>query len=160
MPDLESADEQPETEADIDDIEAGRLPPSFLPKEERTIDFEGMSPGEIMGVIEQALDFLPAPNLKAVRDLAEERRQEKLEDTKHDLLEELRAKAEAAGMSLEDLFPQASFAGRRQRSDSGQPLPVKYRGPNGETWSGRGHPPRWITILESEGHHKDEFKVT
>lgn len=36
---------------------------------------------------------------------------------------------------------------------------VKYRGPNGETWSGRGIPPKWLTVLEIDGHNRDEFLV-
>jgi DNA-binding protein H-NS len=145
---------------DVDDLEEGKLPPSFLTKPGKDADFDAMTPDEIMAVIEQAIDYLPASNLKAVRDLAEERRLEKLEDTKHDLLEEMREKAEAFGMSLADLFPQAFSAGRKPRSDTGQPLPAKYLSPTGQPWSGRGHPPRWLTDLEAQGHHRDEFKVT
>ncbi len=31
------------------------------------------------------------------------------------------------------------------------PAPVKYRGPMGETWSGRGRTPGWITAIEMAG---------
>lgn len=34
-----------------------------------------------------------------------------------------------------------------------------YQGPNGESWSGRGLAPRWITALEEEGHSKDEYLI-
>ncbi|TAH12292.1 MAG: hypothetical protein EAZ11_06690 [Curvibacter sp.] len=34
-----------------------------------------------------------------------------------------------------------------------------YRGPNGETWSGRGLVPKWLQQLVSWGHSKEEFKV-
>lgn len=36
---------------------------------------------------------------------------------------------------------------------------VKYRGPNGETWSGRGKAPNWLTSLEAQGRRRDEFLV-
>jgi DNA-binding protein H-NS len=40
------------------------------------------------------------------------------------------------------------------------PVAIKYRGPNGETWSGRGKQPNWLTRLETEqGRHRDEFLV-
>jgi DNA-binding protein H-NS len=39
------------------------------------------------------------------------------------------------------------------------PVAVKFRGPNGETWSGRGKPPNWLTSLEAQGRHRDEFLV-
>jgi DNA-binding protein H-NS len=36
--------------------------------------------------------------------------------------------------------------GKKTRKSSGKSRPVaaKYRGPNGETWSGRGRQPRWL----------------
>lgn len=30
-------------------------------------------------------------------------------------------------------------------------VPAKYRGPNGEAWSGRGKQPRWLAALVAEG---------
>lgn len=36
---------------------------------------------------------------------------------------------------------------------------VKYRGPNGEVWTGRGKPPNWLTSLIAQGRLKDEFLV-
>lgn len=35
----------------------------------------------------------------------------------------------------------------------------KYRGPNGETWSGRGQMPQWLKALVAAGRSKDEFKI-
>ena len=35
-----------------------------------------------------------------------------------------------------------------------------YRGPNGETWSGRGLMPRWLTVLVQSGLDKEAFKIT
>jgi DNA-binding protein H-NS len=34
---------------------------------------------------------------------------------------------------------------------------VKYRGPNGETWTGRGLAPKWLEKLEAAGHDRKEF---
>jgi DNA-binding protein H-NS len=147
-------------EADeTDDIEEGKLPPSDLTKLGKGIDFEAMEEKEVMAMVEQAIEFLSAPNLRAVRDLAEETRLAKLEDTKHELVEKVQALAEAAGLSLADLFPQAFASGRKPRSDSGQKLPAKYRGPNGEEWPGRGRKPAWAIALEAAGHSMDEFLV-
>ncbi len=39
------------------------------------------------------------------------------------------------------------------------PVPVKYRGPAGQTWSGRGRAPTWLVALEGQGRNKDEFLV-
>jgi DNA-binding protein H-NS len=41
----------------------------------------------------------------------------------------------------------------------GKTVPPKYRGPDGETWAGRGATPRWLTALLKEGHSIDEFLI-
>jgi DNA-binding protein H-NS len=53
----------------------------------------------------------------------------------------------------------AMFGARRMRSDAGQPLAPRYRGPGGETWSGRGRQPRWLADLEAAGHDREEFLI-
>ena len=40
------------------------------------------------------------------------------------------------------------------------PVPVKYRGPMGETWSGRGRAPGWIRAAEQIGGSRKTFMVT
>ena len=35
----------------------------------------------------------------------------------------------------------------------------KYRGPNGETWAGRGLTPRWMTALEKKGKKRESFLI-
>ena len=38
-------------------------------------------------------------------------------------------------------------------------VPAKYRGPDGETWSGRGLTPRWLAALMTQGRAKEEFFI-
>jgi DNA-binding protein H-NS len=38
-------------------------------------------------------------------------------------------------------------------------VPAKYRGPNGEGWSGRGLTPRWLTALLVDGKTKEDFAI-
>jgi DNA-binding protein H-NS len=38
-------------------------------------------------------------------------------------------------------------------------LPVKFRGPKGEAWSGRGKLPQWMADAEKQGKSRDEFMV-
>jgi DNA-binding protein H-NS len=38
-------------------------------------------------------------------------------------------------------------------------IAAKFRGPNGETWSGRGLTPRWLTALLAQGRTKEEFAI-
>ena len=50
----------------------------------------------------------------------------------------------------------ASTPGARKRP----PVPPKYRHPNtGETWTGRGRPPRWLSAEESSGADRDQFLI-
>lgn len=76
------------------------------------------------------------------------------------LLEEFRLKAERLGVSLEDLVGGvAAEGGRAQRSDAGKKVAAKYRGPNGEEWTGRGRMPNWLAAFEAEGRSRDEFLI-
>jgi DNA-binding protein H-NS len=38
-------------------------------------------------------------------------------------------------------------------------VPVKYKGPNGETWTGRGRMPRWLVTAEAAGKKREHFAV-
>lgn len=39
-------------------------------------------------------------------------------------------------------------------------IAAKYRGPNGETWSGRGRAPKWLEALEAQGRLRAEFSIS
>ena len=41
----------------------------------------------------------------------------------------------------------------------GKPVEAKYRGPAGESWSGRGLMPKWMKALVAEGKSKQDFAV-
>ena len=55
--------------------------------------------------------------------------------------------------------PAAPAKAQAPRKTSGGSLPAKYWGPNGEEWSGRGRPAKWLTELEAAGHKRDEFLI-
>jgi len=46
-----------------------------------------------------------------------------------------------------------------EKAKSKTPAPAKYTGPNGESWTGRGLMPRWLTALVDEGHTKEEYLI-
>jgi len=50
-------------------------------------------------------------------------------------------------------------AGGAKKSTKGTSAPIKYRGPNGETWSGRGLSPKWLAALVAQGRTKEDFAV-
>jgi DNA-binding protein H-NS len=78
-------------------------------------------------------------------------------------IDDLRTKvtetAQALGVSVEELFGLRSQNGRRQTKHAKGKQPAKYRGPNGEEWSGRGPAPRWMKPLLTKGKTKADFLI-
>ncbi len=108
----------------------------------------------------KSLEELDAATLGEVITRATELRDEKLAEAKAALKAETEAKAKALGLAVEDLFEGGR--GRRGRKANGRAKSasdVVYRSPQGETWSGRGRPPRWIVALEAKGHKREKYRV-
>ena len=91
-------------------------------------------------------------------------------------VQEILAKMHAFGITVKDLQPgqrrgakgklsvktaKAATTGKRKpvAGKSGQVVAAKYRGPNGEVWSGRGLPPRWLATLIATGRTKEDFAI-
>jgi DNA-binding protein H-NS len=104
-------------------------------------------------------------SLKELTDIikmAEKRRQEKIDEERSLLLKEFKDKAAALGLSLRDLLSLEDFPERKsghQRNNSNGRAAIKFRGPNGEQWAGRGRTPSWLVALEAEGHDRSEYAV-
>jgi DNA-binding protein H-NS len=73
-------------------------------------------------------------------------------------VQEIKAKMEAFGITVADLDGGKPRA-RKPSSKSANPAPAKYRGPNGESWSGRGLMPRWLSALVAQGQTKESFAI-
>ena len=81
---------------------------------------------------------------------AEQMRQKEIDD----VIAEIREKMKAYGLTAQDI----GGAGRKR--NSGAKAVVKFRGPNGETWSGgRGRKPRWVTEALAKGKKIEDFAV-
>lgn len=48
---------------------------------------------------------------------------------------------------------------KKRGAKTGASVAAKYRGPNGETWSGRGLMPKWLSALVAQGRGKEEFAI-
>ena len=112
------------------------------------------------------LDRMTVPQLTALIAAAEAKRQDKLEDARSALRAEMEQKAAELGIAPGDLFsaagqqaPKNATRARKPRDDIGTKRAAKYRGPNGEEWSGRGRTPNWLTALEAEGRGREEFLI-
>jgi DNA-binding protein H-NS len=71
---------------------------------------------------------------------------------------DIKRKIDSYGLTAEDLGLAKSAGPGSARAKSKQV--VKYRGPNGETWSGgRGRKPQWVTQALQQGRSLEEFAV-
>lgn len=69
------------------------------------------------------------------------------------VIEEIRGKIAEYGLTAQDLG--FAVAARRGRPPKKAPLPPKYQDPkSGNTWSGRGKPPKWIS-----GKNRERFLI-
>lgn len=98
-------------------------------------------------------------------------------------VQDILAKMNAFGITVKDLQPKrgsklsgkraagkgaktgvrqsAGGGGKRGLSKSaGTVVAPKFRGPNGETWTGRGLMPRWLTALVASGKTKEQFSIS
>lgn len=110
------------------------------------------------------LDDFTVQQLTALIEAAEAKRREKQAEAKAEMLARWQQEAEEAGLSMDAVLrgsapPAEPRPGRKPRKDQGMPLPPKYRGPNGEEWTGRGRMPKWLQALEAEGKIREDFRV-
>jgi len=99
---------------------------------------------------------------------AEEIRAKEFEAT----IVEIRQKMQAFGITVKDLQTTKVKAkgkpGRKPKVAAEKPVKAKkpaaavaakYRGPNGETWTGRGLAPKWLAALVAQGQPKEQFLI-
>lgn len=86
---------------------------------------------------------------------AEQMREQEIADA----ISDIKGKIKAYGLTAQDLGLAPSGPGRAGKVKSA-PAAVKYRGPNGETWSGgRGRKPGWVAQALKEGRSLEDFAV-
>lgn len=74
------------------------------------------------------------------------------------VIADIRQKMQAYGLTVQDIGGTA--APRKRAAASRSKAAAKYRGPNGETWSGgRGRKPRWVQEALKAGRKLEEFAV-
>jgi DNA-binding protein H-NS len=120
------------------------------------IQVDTLSTEERISLIKELCETLTPQELQTIADVAEQMRKRKLEDAKAALLEEMKGKASELGLTLSDVFPTR----RPRKAMAKAQVQVKYRSPDGETWSGRGHAPLWLRTLELQGHNREEYRVS
>ena len=88
-------------------------------------------------------------------------------------VQDILVKMQAFGITLKDLQGRKGRATKGRSAKGARSTPAKakkaakdatvvaakFRGPNGETWSGRGLTPRWLAALLAQGKTKQEFAI-
>lgn len=87
-------------------------------------------------------------------------------------VQDIRAKMQAFGITAKDLQAykpnakgkkEAAFKKRGSavaQKATKNPVAAKFRGPGGETWTGRGLTPKWLTALIEQGRPREEFAIS
>jgi DNA-binding protein H-NS len=76
------------------------------------------------------------------------------------VIDDIRAKIAEYGLSAADLKLATRGATGKRSGASPAKAAVKYRGPNGEGWSGgRGRKPRWVTEALAAGKSLSDFEI-
>jgi DNA-binding protein H-NS len=86
------------------------------------------------------------------------------------VLVELREQMAAYGITAEELSRPAPRAQKPRQAlgkaaiaakgkKAAVPSPAKYRGPQGQEWSGRGTAPKWLNALLVNGKTRDDFLI-
>lgn len=92
--------------------------------------------------------------IAALQKQADEIKAQEFDKTVAEILD----KMAAFGITLKDL---EAVKGRTRKAavPATKQAVAKFSGPNGETWSGRGLMPRWLTALVAQGRTKEEFAI-
>ncbi len=110
--------------------------------------------------------------IQKLQKQADEIKSREFDATVRDIL----SKMDAFGITVKDLQATSSAKGRGRPAGKGKAavkakavepkskkpgvaVAAKYRGPNGETWTGRGLTPRWMSSLIAQGQSKESFAI-
>jgi DNA-binding protein H-NS len=96
------------------------------------------------------------PNKSSLANLTNE----ELCKLRDEIAELLESRADALRKELDRLTGGEMINGgeRVSRARRRKALP-KYRGPNGETWAGRGARPRWLNSVIEDGKKLEDFLI-
>ena len=79
----------------------------------------------------------------------------------NEVIADIKEKMQAYGLTGSDIGLGGGLKRRKNPSSGSKTAPViKYRGPNGETWSGgRGRKPNWVVEMLAAGKSLDDYAV-
>lgn len=89
---------------------------------------------------------------QALMEQAENKRKQELAS----VISEIKSKMTEFGITLEDL---GAKGGVRMRGKAKSPVEAKYKGPEGQLWTGRGRRPEWVNQALATGKSIEEFAI-
>lgn len=115
--------------------------------------------------IRKMVSGLNYTELEELIEFAQHERAGKLDDARRSLMAEFEEKAASIGLTTAQLFgrdraaPEKPKRAKRGEAQPSAPAVVKFRSPTGQTWSGRGRKPTWLTQAEAGGQSAEEFRI-
>jgi DNA-binding protein H-NS len=114
------------------------------------------------------LDKIDLASLKKLAEAASEKFNSRKKGELKTMVAGWLADAQAVGYSAADVIAEmrgrsgstGARRGRTPRADKGAVTPLKYKGPQGELWSGRGQPPNWMKPFLAAGKKKEDFLIS
>jgi DNA-binding protein H-NS len=74
-------------------------------------------------------------------------------------IRDMKEKIAAYDVSAQELGFAFGSSPRKSSAIKGKSPAAKYKGPNGELWSGRGRQPKWMVSALAAGKKVDEFRI-
>jgi DNA-binding protein H-NS len=112
--------------------------------------------GDDLDKLLRSLDDLDVAALRQVADHALALIQERNGPDKRTFIGEVTARAISLGGSITGLFGKSADKPAVSTAPSS---PVRYRGPDGQTWTGKGKLPKWLAELEANGKKREDYAV-
>ena len=114
------------------------------------------------------LDKIDLASLKKLAEAASEKFNSRKKGELKTMVAGWLADAQAVGYSAADVIAEmrgrpgstGARRGRPPRANKGTFTPPKYKGPQGELWSGRGQPPNWMKPFLAAGKKKEDFLIS
>ena len=112
-----------------------------------------------------SLKKMSVSELVSLRDRVQSALSEKIEQERADLqsqindLRRLEKPGELNGAGQSRKGTRRKAASAKPQTKNRRKVAPKYRGPKGETWTGRGLAPRWLAALEAQGKKRDRFLI-
>ncbi|MEJ2804288.1 nucleoid protein H-NS [Comamonas sp. BIGb0124] len=97
--------------------------------------------------------------LKAQAEALLKQADELLVNERESAIAEINQRLEQLGLTPDDLKGGKRVKAKADGDKPKRIVPVKYKGPNGETWTGRGQKPVWLAELLKQGRKVEEFLI-